>query len=72
MCPMTGSMAARRLISRLIAGVTRRFLTCGEDPEPVARERVVAAVSLVHLISSDLYAGQGIDFLDDLRESVAP
>ncbi len=54
-CPITGSTAARRLNSRLICGVRRRFafnlwceatlLAGGVDLEPVTGRRIVASIS---------------------------
>ena len=56
MWPMTGSIAARLRISRLMAGVITSLLSCGADSEPVALRCVVTAVSGIAEHALDLVA----------------
>jgi hypothetical protein len=67
---MTGSMAARRLISRLMAGVMRRFAG-GVDPEPVAQRGIVTAISGIDQNALELGPDHRIHVGNDLCQGVA-
>src|SRR5262244_721852 len=68
--PMTGSMAARRLKSRLICGVTRRFLAGRVDFELVIERGVVAAIAGIGDTAIENVADERLHLRNDRGERV--
>src|SRR5215470_6978114 len=67
MCPMTGSTAARRRISRRIGAVTRRTA----DPDAELLGVVVATIAFVDVDAAGLDPGQRFQLGDHWPQSVA-
>ena len=65
---MTGSTPDRRLISRLILGVMRRFLTGDKDAELVIGWGIVAAISFVGDDALHRVADERFHLGDDNRQ----
>ena len=68
---MTGSMAARRRISRFDLRCQLPLLACRVDLEAIVGRRVVATIAGIDVEPLDRVADELLDCRDDLGEGVA-